>query len=131
MNQYIIDKWYGGIDFNSSIMNMATSYSLFVNHNDVYSTDNIFQKLYNQIITFNKSNVEHVARYYSWKHSMKLRYLLDLGFVFIITLVFQIYIANFNSYLREAQDAINKILDDNENGNMVTEETLSILHTNL
>ena len=46
MNQYIIDKWFGGLDFNLSIMNLATSYSLFVNHNDVYSTDGIFQKLF-------------------------------------------------------------------------------------
>lgn len=63
MNQYIIDKWFGGLDFNSSIMNMATSYSLFVNHNEVYSTDGIFEKLFTQITTLNKSNKEHVARF--------------------------------------------------------------------
>ena len=31
MNQYVIDKWYGGLDLNCSILDLATSYSLYVN----------------------------------------------------------------------------------------------------
>jgi len=102
MNQYIIEKWYGGLDLNSSILDLATSYSLFINKNDIYSTDNTFSKLWIQISTFDKSNKVHPAKFHSWKHSMKLRYWLDLGFLVLVTVIFQIYIAGFNHHLHEA-----------------------------
>ena len=31
MNQYIIDKWYGGLDLNSNVMDLSTPYYLFLN----------------------------------------------------------------------------------------------------
>ena len=57
MNQYIMEKWFGDIDLNSSMLDLSTSYSIYVNKNDLFMTGeiSIFERLFNITTTFRKS----------------------------------------------------------------------------
>lgn len=102
MQNFIDERWNGRVEINSSVFECSTPLVLMQDKYGLYSGDKLYRQLKTLIVTFDLSDKTYLLKFHVWKKSMKLRAFIESGFILVLTVFFQVYIASFNRDMHES-----------------------------
>lgn len=98
-DRYMIDKWQGWMDLNTSMIEFCTSFMILQNKHDHMRTNKMFGLLLDDIFNFRRPEHTFDCKYYVWKHSMQFRFFAEGAFTLVLTVIFQYYVQKYNTFL--------------------------------
>jgi hypothetical protein len=107
MNLYITQKWECHVVINCDIMDHSTSYCLVQYSNvkctrNLLSNDRFYTNVRKKIFKVDRSNETHILKFEYWRHSMYLRYQMELIFTFGIVCCLTWYVGKINKDLHKS-----------------------------
>lgn len=88
LDRIIQRKWQGPYDISASFVDFSTGYMMLRDPYKIFASDRIFEEMRHEMFTLDRSHHTHDYKFEVWKHSMKLRGIIDLSFAFFVVAYF-------------------------------------------
>lgn len=95
------EKWAGRVEITHSLLDFSTSYLLFSAHGIFSSNRNIFAKFCTHYARVCSTQRVHSFKLAVWKHSMRMRFLVEASFALLLITLFQYSLSKFNLLLHD------------------------------
>ena len=100
-------------------MEYSTPYLLLKDRYNIYTSNNIMSLLYQEVMDYPKYNdFTHSIKFYVWKHSIKIRFALEILAVFLFVVYFQAKLTVFNVNLNTEIVNIKSWIYNTKKGNL-------------
>lgn len=88
MDQFVSQKWNGLNETNCTIFDYSLGSQIINDPHGFFTSEKMPSELYEHFCKYDKSNMTHKFKFFSWKKSMSIRFMFTGIITILLTLLF-------------------------------------------